>query len=274
VEGCAMFLIKDRLNRPWQRLCRALIQPYLRSQQISLSIEDGLKLLFVPGWLYFPYKVAKEQRRCEPELSILRDIVPKNRMAIDVGSNRGIYSYALSRIADSVEAFEPNPNMARFAAAMLGPRARVHACALAEYEGTATLYIPKTIDAVSLHLLASLGNVHRMETSTLEVRVTRLDTFGFDNVGFIKIDVEGGEEQVIAGAQQTIDRNRPNLLVEMVGDHTQEDSAGRIRKITQRFGYDAWIFVGKTKLDAFQALRDCAATLQTRNVVFTPKPVG
>src|SRR6266699_317499 len=83
-------------EQPWKRLCKALIQPYLRSQQISLSIEDGLKLLFVPGWLYFPYKVAKEQRRCEPELSILRDIVPKNRMAIDVGSNRGIYSYALS----------------------------------------------------------------------------------------------------------------------------------------------------------------------------------
>jgi len=122
--------------------------------------------------------------------------------------------------------------------------------------------------------LASLGNVHRMETSTLEVRVTRLDTFGFDNVGFIKIGLEGGEEQVIEGAQQTIDQNRPNLLAEMVGDHTQEDSAGRIRKIKQRFGYDAWIFVGKTKLDAFQALRDCAATLRTRNVVFTPKPVG
>jgi hypothetical protein len=67
-------------------------------------------------------------------------------------------------------------------------------------------------------------------------------------------------------ADQLVDRGR--------SDHTQEDSAGRIRKITQRFGYDAWIFVGKTKLDAFQALRDCAATLQTRNVVFTPKPIG
>jgi FkbM family methyltransferase len=258
--------------KPWQKFWKTLAQPYLRSRHISLSIEDSLKLLLVPASFYFTYKGAKEQRRGEPELSILRDIVPANCVAIDVGANRGMYSYALSRIARRVEAFEPNPDMARFAAAMLGRRARVHACALAEYEGAATLYIPKTTDDVSLHLLASLGNVHPTETSKVEVRVTKLDNFDFDDVGFIKIDVEGGEMQVIEGGQHTISRNRPNLLIEMLG-LAQEDQLGRIEKIKQRFDYDAWIVVGNAKLDACHALRDRGPTLRTRNVLFTSRQV-
>jgi hypothetical protein len=81
---------------------------------VGLSLHDRLKHL-LPGSLYYTHKIAKEARKMEPELAILGDIVPAGRTAIDVGANRGYYSYALSRIAGRVEAFEPHPGMAQFA---------------------------------------------------------------------------------------------------------------------------------------------------------------
>jgi hypothetical protein len=81
---------------------------------VGLSIHDQLKQL-VPGWLYYPHKIAQLSRDGEPELRILSDLVPAGRPAIDVGANRGFYSYALSKLASRVTAFEPHPLLARFA---------------------------------------------------------------------------------------------------------------------------------------------------------------
>jgi hypothetical protein len=52
-----------------------------------------------------------------------------------------------------------------------------------------------------------------------EVRATTLDSFDFDNIGFIKIDVEGHELEVLQGAEQTIRRNTPTLMVEIEERH-------------------------------------------------------
>lgn len=73
---------------------------------MSISIEDQLKRL-IPGPFYYWHKIAKELSRGEPELLRLREIAG-NGTAIDVGANRGYYSYALSKVATRVEAFEPN----------------------------------------------------------------------------------------------------------------------------------------------------------------------
>src|SRR6266568_3035020 len=46
------------------------------------------------------------------------------------------------------------------------------------------------------------------------VEVRTLDSFEFSDVAMIKIDVEGHEEAVVAGAEETIRRCRPSLLIE------------------------------------------------------------
>jgi hypothetical protein len=38
--------------------------------------------------------------------------------------------------------------------------------------------------------------------------------FGFDNVDYIKIDVEGFEKKVLLGAARTIDRCNPLIVIE------------------------------------------------------------
>lgn len=61
------------------------------------------------------------------------------------------------------------------------------------------------------------------DTQSVDVRL--LDSYVFDSVGFIKIDVEGYEKFVLEGAQQTIQKSRPTIQLEIV--------AGQCRK----FGY-------------------------------------
>ena len=44
-----------------------------------------------------------------------------------------------------------------------------------------------------------------------------LDSFGFQNVSVLKIDVEGFEDEVLAGAERLIRENRPVILLEILG---------------------------------------------------------
>jgi hypothetical protein len=56
-----------------------------------------------------------------------------------------------------------------------------------------------------------------------------LDSFGFRNLSFIKIDVEGFEDEVLEGARLTIARNRPVILIEIQGGHSLETAPPEIR---------------------------------------------
>jgi len=237
---------------------------------VGLSIHDQLKQL-VPGCLYYPHKIAQLARNGEPELRILRDIVPRGRTAIDVGANRGFYSYALSKIASRVEAFEPHPLLARFARHKLGPTVRVHEVALSNRSGSATLHVPQLKEGVDVHYNASIEQVYPYFTKyvAVPVRLATLDEFGFDNVGFIKIDAEGSDMKVIEGGHQTIDRHRPNMVVELVAI-THADPLGCIEQIEKTFRYDAKIMIADRLVDARAALRMPAQALNTCNVVFTP----
>jgi FkbM family methyltransferase len=236
----------------------------------NLFIEDRLKAL-LPGWLYFPQKIAIESRRTEPELAMLRALVRPQCTAIDVGANRGLYSYALAAIAGHVEAFEPNPAMVAFNRRKASRKVRIHEVALSNREGAATFYIPHTQTGHQAHLIGSLRSVDWTDQlDRIEVRVATLDSFDFKNVGFIKIDVEGAELEVIEGARQTIGRDRPNLLVELL---TRPDDVAltAIAQIEDEYSYDSWLVAEGKRQPARLALRDSRSAIKTRNVLFTPR---
>lgn len=47
-----------------------------------------------------------------------------------------------------------------------------------------------------------------------EIHLKTIDSFGFENVTYIKIDIEGGETLAVYGARNTIQTYRPILLIE------------------------------------------------------------
>jgi hypothetical protein len=71
------------------------------------------------------------------------------------------------------------------------------------------------------------------------VRTAILDNYEFDDVKFIKIDVEGHESAMIAGAEDTLRRCTPTVLIEIeqcLNDRPIADLFERFESL----GYSGW----------------------------------
>lgn len=170
----------------------------------------------------------------EPEVKWLKAIGPCRGMAVDAGANKGFYSLALSRLYSKVVAFEPNKNAAVPLIAASLPGVEIIHAGLSSSVQTATFYIPIS-NGISLPGWGSLDE-HNCPGSTKveaqEIQLRTLDSFGFEGVGFIKIDVEGHEIEVLRGAAETIQRERPHLLVEV-----RDQNLSEIQGMLSGWGY-------------------------------------
>jgi FkbM family methyltransferase len=171
----------------------------------------------VPVWSF----VQKVSGHAEPEMLRLREFVPRGRMAIDIGANIGLYSHALSRLCPHVEAFEPQPVCLASLNAFAGGRnISVNAMAVSDHDGMMTLHVPDTAgDASGLATFRAPVSGQGGAVKKIEVPVRRLDAFDFRNVGFIKVDVEGHEIEVLRGAEATLLREKPVLMIEIEQRH-------------------------------------------------------
>ena len=69
-----------------------------------------------------------------------------------------------------------------------------------------------------------------------------LDSLNLDNVSFIKIDVENFEYEVLFGAEQTIRRNRPYMIIEIMGNvyspiPNREELVQKTIRMVEQMGY-------------------------------------
>jgi FkbM family methyltransferase len=243
---------------------------------MALSVRDRLTMLQPPS-RYYRRRVGEEARAGEPELALLDRLLPRGGTAIDVGANYGIFAYALSAIADRVVAFEPNPDCARFARWMLRGRAEVREFALSDEAGRVAFRVPLSDDGVALHFAGSLKPTHGQFASarTFPVEVRTLDSFGFAEVRFIKVDVEGNEREVLDGARRTIAHDRPALLLELLAG-THPDPGAYAAAICDDFCYDAFIVQHGEKIAALPAIAalgkntSWGTPIESRNVFFLP----
>jgi len=167
----------------------------------------------------------------EPELQVLRYIVPPERVALDVGAADGEYSWHLARVASSCIAFEPNPTSVHELKKRL-PNVKVMAFALSDVSGNAKLRIPLStrnalVGWATIETTNTLSDFDEVSEITIETRT--LDSIDLRNIGFIKIDVEGHEMSVLRGGEHCIVRDRPVLLIEIEKKH----SLGALRNVTE-----------------------------------------
>jgi FkbM family methyltransferase len=192
----------------------------------------------------------------EVELEFLRLIVRNHDRVIDVGGNRGIYTYYFWKMGAKVEVFEPNPACACILAAWAAgrPDMNVHAVALSSCAGSAHLHIPVDESGIEHDASASIENPTFAHARDLLVPLQTLDSYRFEGVQLIKIDVEGHECSVIEGAAATITSSKPALLVEIEQRHNDRPIREVFEKILG-FGYQGF-FMGRgalTSLENFDA---------------------
>jgi FkbM family methyltransferase len=246
---------------------------FRRMRQVSRTALVGL----APNlyWRFRRWRRGDE----EFELKLLPLLCSKTRVSVDVGANFGMYTVRMAELSQRCIAFEPIPAFARMLARGFGNSIDVHAVALSDKRGKAELRVPDlytgyaTIDPAN-----SLASRHGCSIDHVSVDMVLLDDFDFRDVGFMKIDVEGHEEAVLRGATATVERCRPNLIVEVEERHNL-GSIPRVVAWMREHGYLCVAVVDGVVEDL--AVYDLAAhqaatgpERYARNIVFIPKERG
>ena len=186
----------------------------------------------------------------------LRKLCPNPRRMLDNGMNIGMNTWEYATFAQEVHGFEPVPTTYQVAIDNLALNQNHQDAELGWWkqdDGTwASLAVTGNIktynvalgpspDTVEMHLKKNDGHNRiandgyklpsgrTVKTNTGYERVTvpqkTLDSYNFTDVDVVKIDVEGYELQVLEGATNTIDSNRPIVQIECV--ETQPRAFGK-----------------------------------------------
>ena len=166
-------------------------------------------------------------------------------VAIDVGANLGEWTVPLARAVGAsgrVFAYEPAPLSAKALEATLDANALCQAevirCAVGDHDGDASLGVPVISSARTDSGTARIGAGGPGHV-VLSVPLSSLDSLaaerGLRRVDLIKIDVEGHEKQVLDGAEATLDRFRPTLVIET--GHEAEGDREAIHDRLRGLGY-------------------------------------
>lgn len=140
--------------------------------------------------------------------------------AVDVGFNIGMQAELMLPLTrGKVYGFEASKKIYDFAKDKFAanPRVELFHCAVADSEGTANFIDTEQWGAGSLRHTAGMDYCKVGDAyATVEVQLKRLDTLlaGKDNIGLMKLDIEGAELSALEGARELIRCNRPFMVME------------------------------------------------------------
>jgi len=141
----------------------------------------------------------------KPELDMLMRLVDSRLTVLDIGANVGNHSIYFSDKFLRVWAFEPNPETYRLLTFNVTYPVYPYNYAIGDYNGETNLW---------MHDEPGMCSGTRNTGKGIRVEMRKLDSFKFDTVSLIKIDVEGMEYEVLKGAERTIRRYSPVIAFE------------------------------------------------------------
>jgi FkbM family methyltransferase len=158
---------------------------------------------------------------------LFHKIGAKDKVAVDVGANVGIFTrYLVANFGHTI-AVEPLPDLASKIDRIFGRSVQTENCALGSTDGTITIRTPLDANGTPMHALTTAfdGNDLKMfehiAVREMTVAVRQLDMLNQSKrpIGFVKIDVEGFELEVLKGASKILSTDRPILMIEISKGH-------------------------------------------------------
>jgi hypothetical protein len=143
--------------------------------------------------------------------------------------------------------------------------------------GHVNLNIP-IINGVSIPARASI-DIKKSENIERAVEIRSVDSYGFDDIDLIKIDVEGHEESVIIGAQNTIKKSMPIIIAEIQQRHIKKKISEVFETILNMNYNGFFIYEGELmSIDNFEyevhqksILQDTKSKKYIENFIFIPR---
>ena len=208
------------------------------------TLEEKVRDFIVPDWLRVRERAWRERRKGEREIKIIPSLLANCNRAIDIGANVGVWSYWLSKHAKQVESFEPNPKIFNALKNIKINNVNSYNIALSNKSGSVNLLIPKGSKGFS-NQGASLSPIKVQGAhKSISIEAKCLDEYNFLDVNFIKIDVEGHEHEVIEGAQETIKKFKPTMVIEMEEKHNQIPIEAQISSV-EKLGYQCCVLINE-----------------------------
>lgn len=192
-----------------------------------------------------PYILYEQHDWFEDEIGFLRKLIRRGNEAIDVGANYGVYTLSMAKAVGpegKVWAFEPASSTAAFLAQGVAANGFEHvvleSCALSSQRGSAQLSLN---DSSELNSLMRSGQA---ETASEIVRMETLDNcmrqYAWKNIGFLKIDAEGEEINIVKGGREFLSAMSPLILYEV---KAAEDLHFDLVSAFAEQGYDSYRLV-------------------------------
>ena len=159
-------------------------------EYLSKSIEINGKKLYQP----------KHLSKCFHHIT-------KKNTAIDIGAHCGFWSFYLSLNFKKIYAFEPIDIFRDcFKKNIISQNVELLPYAIGESNKLISLNIDLQ-NTGATHISNNFNQNNRVE-------MKRLDEFKFENLDFIKIDVEGYENNVVIGTENTLKKHKPLIIIE------------------------------------------------------------
>jgi FkbM family methyltransferase len=176
---------------------------------------------------------------CDTESRVFAQLVSSGDVVAEVGANIGAHTVQLAKLVGNsgeVYAFEPQRVVFQLLCANVALNdafhVRTYHAACGQQAGT--MKVPP-VDY--RHPDSNFGGVSLVDVAQGEaVPVLALDALEFRALRLLKVDVEGMELAVIAGARQQIRRHRPVLYVE----NDRRAQSPHLIRLIQELGYDLW----------------------------------
>lgn len=210
----------------------------LSADQVVITETRYGRMMHLAHDLYVGRSFLRYGEFSEGEVAFWRQYVKPDALVLDIGANIGAHAVSLAHLVGPkgmVIAFEPIPFLFQMLCGNVALNALQNVRCFPYALGAThdTVKIPP----IDFGREDNYGGISVDQFTAGElVPVMPLDVLDLKHVEFLKIDVEGMERLVIAGARQTIAKYTPLLYVE--NDRTEKSLP--LVQLIQSLGYDCY----------------------------------
>ena len=201
--------------------------------ELILRMADGTHIA-VPSSLdsITTYVILEQERWFEKETAFLAGFLKPGMTAIDIGANLGVYSLPMARLVAPGEVFayepasEPRGLLARSKELNEAANLQLVPVALSDRAREGTLVLGASSE---LNTLEGSGPGEPVAISSLDAEQAAK---GWQTIDFLKIDAEGEEERILAGAAGFFAKHAPLVMFEVkAGASTNENLPAAFRAL-------------------------------------------
>ena len=180
------------------------------SVEVELLADDRICQSVLTGKPFEPDTLEVWAQMCRPGVTV-----------VDIGAYSGLFSIAAAKLGAVPVAIEPLPVMRD----RIAENCKINGVEFRVIPGAASDVTGKTRIGYNEKVhLTSGASVLRKSGPGLIVDTFRLDDIDFGGpVAAIKIDVERYEKAVISGATELLERDRPELIIEVLDQVSRDD---------------------------------------------------